>query len=87
VGRLKLNLDISHGWRGDLVVQLTSPTGRTVDVFNRVGGGGKGIEGTVDLSTFFQGEPLMGDWTLSVRDSAKCDEGTLHAWGLEIGLS
>lgn len=83
LSQLKLGLDIAHTWRGDLVVQLTSPSGKTVDISNREGGSAHDIKGDFDLSQQFKGETLKGDWTLSVKDSAQRDEGTLNAWTLD----
>ncbi|HVE85485.1 MAG TPA: proprotein convertase P-domain-containing protein [Myxococcales bacterium] len=80
---LKLNLDITHGWRGDLVVQLTSPQGKTVDISNRAGGSAKDLKGDFDLSSAFKDATLKGDWTLTVKDSAARDEGNLNAWSLD----
>src|SRR5205814_2304045 len=73
---LKVNLDIDHTFKGDLVVQLTSPSGKTVDVSNRAGGSAHDIKGDFDLSNQFKGEGLKGDWTLTVKDAAARDEGT-----------
>lgn len=86
ISRLKLNLDVAHAWRGDLVVQLTSPSGKTVDISNRAGGGGRDLKGDFDLSSAFWGQPLKGEWTLTVRDASQCDEGTLNGWSLSAAV-
>jgi endonuclease G, mitochondrial len=83
LSNLKANLDISHTWRGDLVVQLTSPSGKTATLSNREGGSQDDIKGSYDLSQAFQGESTKGDWTLTVQDAAARDEGTLNAWSLD----
>src|SRR6185436_9052185 len=38
VDSLKLNVDIDHTWKGDLVATLTSPSGKSVTFSNREGG-------------------------------------------------
>lgn len=83
VDKLKLDLDISHTYRGDLVVTLTSPSGKSAVISNRQGGSADDIKGSFDLSQF-AGEPVAGDWKLSVQDAARQDVGTLNGWGLTI---
>ncbi|WP_338871297.1 S8 family serine peptidase [Myxococcus stipitatus] len=80
---LKLNLDLAHTYRGDLVVKLTSPSGKTATVTDRQGGNADDVKGSFDLSTAFKGESAKGTWTLSVEDKARADTGTLKSWGLE----
>src|SRR4051812_49292700 len=70
VDSLKLNVDINHTWKGDLVATLTSPSGKTVTFSNREGGSADNIKGTFDLSSAFKGEDTKGTWTLSVSDQA-----------------
>jgi len=83
VTKLNLNLDIDHSYRGDLVVTLTSPSGKSVDISNRQGGSADNIKGDFDLSAF-KGEASKGTWTLSVSDKARQDEGKLNGWKLDI---
>jgi len=80
---MKANLDVSHTWRGDLVVKLTSPSGKTATLSNREGGSRDDIKGSFDLSEAFKGESTKGDWTLTVEDKAARDEGTLNSWSLD----
>ena len=80
---LKANLDLSHTWRGDLVVKLTSPSGTTATLSNREGGSRDDIKGGFDLSELFKGQSTRGDWTLTVEDRAGRDEGVLNAWSLD----
>lgn len=80
---LRLDLDLAHTWRGDLVVKLTSPSGRSVTVSDRQGGSADDLRGTFDFSAAFKGEAAQGDWTLTVEDRGRRDEGVLRSWGLE----
>jgi subtilisin family serine protease len=82
IDSLKLSLDLAHTYRGDLVVSLTSPSGKTATVHNRTGGSADDLKGTFDLSAF-KGEKTKGTWTLTVEDKARADTGTLKSWGLE----
>ncbi len=81
IDKLKLDLDIAHSQRGDLVVTLTSPSGKSAVISNREGGKEDNIKGSFDLSQF-AGEKTKGDWTLTVEDKAKRHVGTLNSWGL-----
>jgi aminopeptidase YwaD len=83
VDSLKLDLDIQHTYRGDLVVSLTSPSGKTAVISNKQGGSADDLKGSFDLSAF-AGEKAAGTWTLSVQDTARQDTGTLNSWGLTI---
>jgi endonuclease I/subtilisin-like proprotein convertase family protein len=79
----KVSVDIPHSYRGDLVVTLTSPSGKSQTLSNREGGSADDVRGTFDLSAF-AGESTQGDWKLTVEDKANADVGTLKAWNLEL---
>ncbi len=83
VDALKLDLDIAHTYRGDLVVKLTSPSGKSAVISNKEGGSADNLKGSFDLSAF-AGEKAKGTWTLSVQDTARQDTGTLEKWGLTV---
>ncbi|MEW6736332.1 MAG: proprotein convertase P-domain-containing protein [Acidobacteriota bacterium] len=83
VDKLKVNVNIGHTYRGDLVVRLTSPTGKTATLHNRTGGSADNLVFEVDRSEF-AGEPITGNWRLTVQDTARRDEGILRSWGLTI---
>ncbi|HEX8699628.1 MAG TPA: M28 family peptidase [Myxococcaceae bacterium] len=83
VDALKLDLDIAHTYRGDLVVTLTSPSGKSAVISNKEGGGADNLKGSFDLSAF-AGEKAQGTWKLEVKDTARQDTGTLEKWGLTV---
>jgi subtilisin-like proprotein convertase family protein len=83
VDKLKVNVDIAHTYRGDLLVKLKSPSGKEVTLSNREGGSADNLTFEVERSEFAD-EPLNGNWTLSVQDAARADEGVLKSWGLAI---
>lgn len=79
----KVSVDIPHSYRGDLVVTLTSPSGKSQTLSNKQGGSEDNLKATFDLSGF-AGESTKGDWKLTVEDTAKQDVGTLKEWNLEL---
>ena len=89
VRELELQVDITHTYIGDLRVVLSVPSGKTVTVHERTGGGRDNLIRTFDtgatpaLSTLI-GESTKGEWTLSVSDHAGRDIGKLNAWGLRV---
>jgi len=91
ISGVEVYVDITHTWQGDLIVNLTSPSGTTVTLHNRTGGSDDNIQGWYpseltpegDLGAFI-GEPAAGDWTLWVSDNAGADTGTLNEWCLKL---
>ncbi|MBM7073950.1 S8 family serine peptidase [Shewanella sp. 202IG2-18] len=80
---VQAHVDITHTWRGDLRVALTSPTGTEVVLHNGEGSSADDLVMSYSL-TDFNTEMAMGAWTLSVSDNASLDTGTLNSWGLTI---
>jgi len=91
VSEVEVFVDITHTFQGDLIMELTSPTGTTVRLHNRTGSSADNIYGwypaelTPDgnLATF-AGEDLDGDWTLMISDNAGIDTGFLNEWCLHF---
>ncbi len=98
VGDIDIELDITHTYIGDLIVEVTSPSGTVVRLHDRSGGG------TDDLHRFYDeqggdlpegpgllsdwiGEIVTGTWTMTVSDNAGADTGTLDHWALKIASS
>jgi subtilisin-like proprotein convertase family protein len=86
---IKVGVDISHTFIGDLRVSLIAPSGTQVVLHNRNGGSADNIRKTYDASTTpglsaLAGEPIQGDWGLAVQDLAAIDVGTLNQWDLDI---
>lgn len=88
---LEVWLDITHTWIGDLEVNLSSPSGVSVQLHGRSGGDRDNlitmydVESLPTLSAFIN-TPGAGSWTLSVSDNAGRDTGKLNAWGLRVKL-
>jgi hypothetical protein len=82
VGTVKVTLDISHTYRGDLKVVLAHD-GRTVTLHDQTGGYEDDLKLTLDAAAL-AGSALGGAWTLTVSDNASYDTGTLNGWSVEI---
>jgi M6 family metalloprotease-like protein len=86
---LRVQVDIEHKFVGDLRVELFSPTGRRAVLHDRTG------RDTDDLHLDLRseppsvlqnlvGQPVGGDWRLTVSDLARADTGVLRQWRLEV---
>uniref|UniRef100_A0A486XV01 Serine protease, subtilase family n=1 Tax=Rheinheimera sp. BAL341 TaxID=1708203 RepID=A0A486XV01_9GAMM len=76
-------VNISHTWRGDLIVKLRSPQGTEHVLHNQTGGSEDDLIQSWQLDSF-NGENMQGDWTLLVSDNAGADLGTLNNWALTL---
>lgn len=89
VGSVKVAVEVSHPYRGDLQVDLVAPSGARARLHNRGGGGADDLKATYDLTNApglgaFNGTGIEGAWTLVVRDLAKGDVGRLTRWELSV---
>ncbi|MEE4243851.1 MAG: proprotein convertase P-domain-containing protein [Kangiellaceae bacterium] len=87
-----VDVNISHSWRGDLLISLRSPSGTEVVLFD-----GDPNDQTIDLvGNFpgdftvvgnlddFTGESFDGEWQLVVADRAELDTGQINSWSLSL---
>lgn len=98
VGDVDIELDVTHTFIGDLIIEVTSPEGSIVRLHDRSGGseddihayydeeGGDLPDGPGQLSDWV-GEIVTGTWTLAVSDNAGLDQGSLDHWKLKIASS
>lgn len=97
VEHIELGVDVRHSRMGDLVVEVTSPSGTTSTLMDRpsvtsdLPFGLSGIDSgmpvhlTWDFSSVqFWGESAVGDWTVSVRDVRAEQTGLLHSLSLRV---
>jgi len=90
VRQLKVAVDITHTYIGDLRIELVSPAGRSAVLHAQLGGSQDNLVVSYDsaapLSPLSQmpGQAMQGNWTLRVVDTAAIDTGTLNKWSLEI---
>lgn len=85
----RVEVSIAHPFRGDLVVELISPSAVTALLHNRQGASADDLKATFDETTVpalarLRGQPAGGEWTLRVRDVARQDVGTLEEWTLSL---
>jgi len=85
VASVKVDLDVTHTYIGDLLIELEH-NGVTRTVHNREGGSSDDIDGTV-VVVGFEGADPAGDWVLRVSDHAGQDMGTLNSWTLRVGVT
>ena len=91
-GGLQLPVDISHTYRGDVVLSLSSPAGTEVSLKSNNGSDSApdviGIYPTtlapLESLDNFVGESAKGTWTLSVSDVYEGDSGTVNSWGITV---
>jgi carboxypeptidase D len=83
---LRLRVDITHPYIGDLWIQLKSPAGTLKVVWDRQGGSADNIHQDFDL-TDFNTENMQGSWELWIKDLAGSDIGTLTGWSLLVTTS
>ncbi|MER7832855.1 S8 family serine peptidase [Streptomyces sp. NPDC095602] len=78
---LKVNVDIKHSWRGDLVIDLVAPDGTSYRLKNS-----SSSDPTPNLLTTYtvnaSSEVANGTWKLQVSDVGTGDTGYIDSWGL-----
>lgn len=82
VAELRVDVDITHTYRGDLVVELER-AGRTVSLTSREGGSQDDLVQTFEVADW-NGQDASGEWTLHVSDRARVDTGNLNSWSLRV---
>ncbi len=78
----EVSVDITHTWRGDLVVTLEMPDGRSKTLHDREGGSAKDLKKTWPLEGLAGSS--QGTWHLWVKDLAGNDVGTINQWTLKL---
>lgn len=81
---VEVELDVTHGYRGDVRVILISPSGTELVLPEASDDSGDDLHQTYVLPTEYTGEQAYGDWTLRVADVFLPDTGTLDRWTLRI---
>lgn len=79
-----VELDIVHTYRSDLAVHLLTPSGESIALHEKSGGGDNDLKGkfTADLPP---NTKAAGTWRLVVSDHAALDAGSLDSWSLAFG--
>ncbi len=91
VAGVKVRVNITHTYKGDLEVSLIAPDGTSVLLHNRTGGSADNVNTEFpDLTApaqslaAFTGKAINGAWKLKIRDLAALDTGTLVSWTLSL---
>jgi secreted trypsin-like serine protease len=78
-----VEVNITHPYRGDLIVDLVAPDGTAYRLKSA-----KGDDSAADVNGFYTvnaaGEDATGTWQLRVRDMFSRDAGTLKNWRLTV---
>ncbi|WP_055529077.1 S8 family peptidase [Streptomyces graminilatus] len=78
---LQVGVDITHTFRGDLVITLVAPDGSTYPLK-----ASSGSDSAADVNTTFtvdaSSETANGTWKLRVQDVASSDTGRINGWKL-----
>jgi subtilisin-like proprotein convertase family protein len=91
ISSVRVHVDVTHPYIGDLHVRMISPAGVLVGLHNRTGGSADDIHGWYDTD-LTPNEPLArftgghggGTWRLEVSDDVPLNTGTLTGWSLEV---
>lgn len=84
LSRVRVSVDITHTYRGDLHVVVVAPNGTETVLHNRTGGSYDNLAlrdvtiNNVDASS------AAGTWRLIVRDRDASDTGTLDRWSITL---
>lgn len=79
---VKVNVDITHPYVGDLVVTLVR-NGESIVLQSKTGGSADDIKKTFEVASLV-GKPAGGEWTLKVQDLARSDVGKLNTWSVDL---
>jgi len=89
VAEVRVEVDITHTYVGDLVVALIAPDGRRALLRSRAGGSADNLitiftPANAPALALLAGTPIAGDWSLHVADQAARDEGKLNRWAITV---
>ena len=90
---IKVAVDITHTYRADLRVTLTTPWGTVIELHPRgQGGNAHDLKITYDENSLpalatLRGRSTQGAWKLTVQDLAAADTGILNRWSLEFSAA
>ncbi|KHD77296.1 M28 family peptidase [Actinoplanes utahensis] len=78
---LKVEVDVRHGYRGDLQIHLIAPDGTAYSV-KKAGRFDSADDVRLSTTVDASAEPASGTWRLRVRDLYSGGTGTLDSWAL-----
>ncbi|MGD9928926.1 MAG: proprotein convertase P-domain-containing protein [Mangrovibacterium sp.] len=91
VKEIEVGIDITHTYIGDLIVNLSSPSGTQVNLHKKTGGTTDNLIKTYSMANtpplaVMKGEQITGIWKLNVSDNLQRDTGKLNSWSIKILL-
>ncbi len=83
-----MRIHITHGYTGDLEIELVSPAGTSVKLHKKTKKAGKNLSLIFEGASMkkFKGQKAKGNWKLTVRDGASKDVGMLNNWTMGFSL-
>ena len=86
---VRVSVDITHTWSGDLQLNLIGPNGQNVLLRDNHGRHTIDINETYDSANHaalpnIVGEQIHGPWTLHAQDLERRDVGRINEWSIEI---
>lgn len=82
--KVYVSVDVSHTYIGDLVIKVTSPSGKIAILHSRAGGSADDIKKVYEVTSILGSESKIGSYNITVQDLAKIDLGALNSWGIEF---
>ncbi|TQM78443.1 aminopeptidase S [Saccharothrix saharensis] len=79
---LAVGVDITHTYRGDLVIDLIAPDGSAYRVKSSSSDSGDNVVTTYTVNA--SAEVANGTWKLRVQDVASADTGRINGWSLQF---
>ncbi len=79
-GTVSVTVNITHTYKGDLIVDLIHPDSTVYNLHNRTGGSANNINETYSVAV--GSKDSAGTWELRVRDRARVDIGTIDSWSI-----
>lgn len=79
-GTVSISVNITHTYKGDLIVDLIHPDSTVYNLHNRTGGSANNIIQTYSVSV--GSKDSQGTWGLRARDRAGADLGTIDQWSI-----
>ncbi len=83
ISEASLAFHITHSYRGDIRVRLTSPSGQSVDIY-RGQGREHDVDYNADITALIERQPGAGTWYLEVSDVMRRDYGSLDNVSLTL---
>ena len=85
---VSITVDITHSYRGDVIIELTSPSGIKAELKGLDGADSSDDVNETYVVSGVSGEPVAGEWQLTVSDGYDGDDGVFNGWSLSgIGLT